>query len=130
MDDRKTVLRAKKKRKRTVITPDEVDVLESAFRIQSRPDRYAKIKLAKDLGKTENFISIWFQNRRARERRQSHPPARDDVRHTSRRDGNTCRTFSLTDEQEEPLDLSDKSPRPLLTLASPKSKVNLHNRIE
>ena len=63
--------RKKKKRKRTVISNEEIDRLEKFFSKEPRPDRLAKMDLAKELGKPEIFVSIWFQNRRARERKMS-----------------------------------------------------------
>lgn len=63
-----------KKRRRTVITPEEIERLEAEFRKEPKPDRNSKVELAKDLGKTENFINIWFQNRRAKERKMIKTP--------------------------------------------------------
>ncbi|KAK3604700.1 hypothetical protein CHS0354_008260 [Potamilus streckersoni] len=67
----------KRKRKRTFITPEEIEKLESLFLEDAKPHRDKKIDLAKQLGKTENFVNIWFQNRRAKERRKSLQEERD-----------------------------------------------------
>ncbi|KAH3857695.1 LIM/homeobox protein Lhx4-like [Dreissena polymorpha] len=110
MDVRKQFLRVKKKRKRTVITPEEMDTLETAFRKLPRPDRFAKITLAKELGKTENFVSIWFQNRRARERRLSQPTS--DIQGVcTQTDGTEAGGSEWVVHQSEPLDLSDRGQR-------------------
>lgn len=60
-----------KKRRRTVISPEEMEKLEDSFGKEPKPDRLAKLELAKDLAKPENFINIWFQNRRAKERKMN-----------------------------------------------------------
>jgi hypothetical protein len=61
----------KKKRKRTVICPKELEKLENLFQVEPWPSRSSKETLAFDIGKSENFISVWFQNRRARMRRET-----------------------------------------------------------
>ncbi|KAL3873261.1 hypothetical protein ACJMK2_036399 [Sinanodonta woodiana] len=67
----------KRKRKRTFITPEEIEKLECLFLEDAKPHRDKKIDLANELGKTENFVNIWFQNRRAKERRKSLQEERD-----------------------------------------------------
>ena len=58
-----------KKRRRTVISPDEIEKLEESFEKEQKPDRITKLELAKQLSKPESFVNIWFQNRRAKERK-------------------------------------------------------------
>ena len=67
-----------KKRRRTVITPDEIERLEDSFRAEPKPDRNLKLDLARELSKTENFINIWFQNRRAKERKLIKNPQEEE----------------------------------------------------
>ncbi len=55
-----------KKRKRTVISPEQLQKLERLHSEDSFPSRPQKQHLAKEIGKTEEFINIWFQNKRAR----------------------------------------------------------------
>lgn len=117
MDEEKRFTKAKKKRKRTVITPHEMEVLESSFRDQPRPDRFAKMRIAKQLGKPENFISIWFQNRRARERKStSHLETATALSASFPRTppmltlgpvGASVSSSPFFADQEEPLDLSE-----------------------
>ncbi|CAG2244497.1 unnamed protein product [Mytilus edulis] len=59
----------KKRRRRTIINSKDLEKLESLFKTSKWPDRAQKVRLSKAIGKTENFISTWFQNRRARMRR-------------------------------------------------------------
>lgn len=60
---------AKKRRRRTIISSKDLEKLEGLFKISKWPDRIQKGRLSKAIGKSENFISTWFQNRRARMRR-------------------------------------------------------------
>ncbi|XP_069118585.1 visual system homeobox 1-like isoform X2 [Argopecten irradians] len=59
----------KKKRKRTVISKKDLEKLEALFQQDKWPDRSKKMHLASVTSKSENFISTWFQNRRAKYRR-------------------------------------------------------------
>ncbi|XP_060070527.1 diencephalon/mesencephalon homeobox protein 1-A-like [Ylistrum balloti] len=59
----------KKKRKRTVIGKKDLEKLEGLFQQDKWPDRNKKMNLAVSISKSENFISTWFQNRRAKYRR-------------------------------------------------------------
>lgn len=59
----------KKRRRRTIISSKDLEKLEGLFKISKWPDRIQKGRLSKTIGKSENFISTWFQNRRARMRR-------------------------------------------------------------
>ncbi|OWF53392.1 diencephalon/mesencephalon homeobox protein 1-A-like [Mizuhopecten yessoensis] len=62
----------KKKRKRTVISKKDLEKLEALFQQDKWPDRSKKMHLAMVISKSENFISTWFQNRRAKFRRLQH----------------------------------------------------------
>lgn len=59
----------KKKRKRTIIPPEDMEKLEALFAGDQWPSRATKEALAREMDKSEHFVSIWFQNRRARARR-------------------------------------------------------------
>ena len=76
----------KKKRKRTVISAEEIYRLEKEFSKDPRPDRMTKIELGREMGKPENVISTWFQNRRAREKKMARMrSARDNISGTGER---------------------------------------------
>lgn len=61
---------SKKRRKRTMISPTELEKLESLFKSEAWPSRVNKVRLAEEIRKTEHFVSTWFQNRRARQKRE------------------------------------------------------------
>jgi hypothetical protein len=114
-DNKEIKKKLKKKRKRTVITAEEMIILESSFKMENRPDRLAKMRLAKQLGKNEGFISIWFQNRRARERREKKLSVSgnsgDDSHETVsfRTHSSSCQTTEKGDFEDQPLDLTKKA---------------------
>lgn len=51
-------------------TQEELRVLMRSFRRNPKPCHAVKERLAERLGTTYKRINIWFQNQRARERRQ------------------------------------------------------------
>ncbi|XP_045172857.1 paired box protein Pax-6-like [Mercenaria mercenaria] len=113
-NNKETKKKLKKKRKRTVITAEEMVILESSFKMENRPDRLSKMRLAKQMGKTEGFISIWFQNRRARERREkklsvSGNSGDDSHEPVSFRTASSCQTTEKGDSEDQPLDLTKKT---------------------
>ena len=56
----------KPRRKRTVIPAKELERLEKLFSENNWPNRQQKQSLAADLGRSKQFVNIWFQNKRAR----------------------------------------------------------------
>lgn len=60
----------KRKRKRTVIPETHYDKLEKLFQRETWPNRAKKEALAQEIGQSEHFVSVWFQNRRARMKRE------------------------------------------------------------
>ena len=60
----------KRKRKRTVIPDTHIDKLEKLFQRETWPNRAKKEALALEIGQSEHFVSVWFQNRRARMKRE------------------------------------------------------------
>lgn len=61
----------KGKRRRTMISAIELEQLENYFLQDMWPSRKKKELLAQQMCKSERFVDIWFQNRRARMRRLS-----------------------------------------------------------
>ena len=85
----------KPRRKRTVITPDQLDKLETSFKQEPWPHRSRKENIAKDLDKPEPFVSIWFQNKRARVKREEEM-AKQGLQHDQKVKG------SYSDENKAP----------------------------
>ena len=59
-----------RKRKRTTISPDQLNLLENLYDDQQWPTKIQKEQLAHDLGRSETFVSVWFQNKRARVKKE------------------------------------------------------------
>lgn len=61
----------KGKRVRTFITPQQLKILKSVYLITPRPDLTERLRISKMTGLDMRVVQVWFQNRRAKERRLS-----------------------------------------------------------
>ncbi|XP_064648767.1 LIM/homeobox protein Lhx4-like [Lineus longissimus] len=57
------------KRPRTSITAKQLETLKVAYNISSKPARHVREKLSKETGLDMRVVQVWFQNRRAKEKR-------------------------------------------------------------
>ncbi|XP_013401844.1 retinal homeobox protein Rax [Lingula anatina] len=69
-DDVLTGIQLRKRRKRSIITPCELQKLNQLYKRDHWPSRGSKALLAKEIGKNTEFVTTWFQNRRAKARRE------------------------------------------------------------
>ena len=57
------------KRPRTTITPKQLDVLIGAYNAGPKPTRVVREQVAQETGLDMRVVQVWFQNRRAKEKR-------------------------------------------------------------
>eukprot|EP00800_Vazella_pourtalesii_P001545 TRINITY_DN11428_c0_g1_i1.p1 TRINITY_DN11428_c0_g1~~TRINITY_DN11428_c0_g1_i1.p1 ORF type:complete len:222 (+),score=30.96 TRINITY_DN11428_c0_g1_i1:317-982(+) len=69
MRSREVDLEVHQKRPRTSITSSQVDLLKNAYNRSSKPSRQTREQLAQDTGLDMRVVQVWFQNRRAKEKR-------------------------------------------------------------
>ena len=62
--------RPKFRRSRTIFNTEQLEVLEQHFQRHKYPDVKHRKKISEEIGLPEERIQIWFQNRRAKDKRQ------------------------------------------------------------
>lgn len=80
MDDKKLVCKAdyeaakardgNQKRPRTTITAKQLEILRASYTTSSKPSRHVREQLAQETGLDMRVVQVWFQNRRAKDKRQ------------------------------------------------------------
>lgn len=92
--------KCKKRRKRTVIVPETLKRLEDVFAEERWPSRPAKLKLAQELNQTEQFVNIWFQNKRARMKREQAKIRQETEKNEDLARQQVQNFFEVSDEEE------------------------------
>lgn len=67
------------KRTRTIMTPEQNNVLMKFFLIDPFPSTETRKNLAKSLGIRPRTVQIWFQNQRQKAKNRSHGVQRSDI---------------------------------------------------
>lgn len=94
-DDSKRTRRPKKKnaltqqdrnKKRMRATPRQLETLKRAFEVNMLPNRLQREEIGREIDMTERSVQIWFQNKRAKNKKQlrdqsDHPSSGSDGRH-------------------------------------------------
>lgn len=57
------------KRPRTTITAKQLEILRTAYNISPKPSRHVREQLSQETGLDMRVIQVWFQNRRAKDKR-------------------------------------------------------------
>lgn len=57
------------KRPRTTITAKQLEVLKAAYLASPKPTRHTREQLAQETGLDMRVVQVWFQNRRAKDKR-------------------------------------------------------------
>ncbi|KAK3105714.1 hypothetical protein FSP39_004073 [Pinctada imbricata] len=60
----------KKFRMRSLINDEQLAVLKSYYQMNPRPRKYELIRIGNEIGFSKRVVQVWFQNMRARDRRQ------------------------------------------------------------
>lgn len=67
------------KRPRTTITPKQLDVLVAAYNASPKPSRQVREQVAAETGLDMRVVQVWFQNRRAKNKRLKNDSTDSDV---------------------------------------------------
>lgn len=125
------------KRPRTTIASQQQDVLKVAYAKTSRPSRQVREELAKETGLTARVVQVWFQNKRAKERRsqkESHEVTKSSRGSSKSKRGGGMRTSPPTEElaafeEELTTDTSSKGQIPRKTRSQRTSAVGQSSHV-
>lgn len=120
-------------RKRTHLSSSQVSTLEASFKENSLPDSTTRSRLAKELSVTERTVQIWFQNRRAKEKKMRARFTEDHKREpTVPRYQPTFRSMMTPEAFEQPneSDSIQKRPRSISKPEKPKASLQLTSEQE
>lgn len=78
------------KRPRTTITAKQLEILRASYTASSKPSRHVREQLAQETGLDMRVVQVWFQNRRAKDKRQK------------KEDGDTMSPTATTPGAESP----------------------------
>ena len=59
------------KRPRTIITSEQLKILNKAYSVSPKPSRAEREQLANETGLEPRVVQVWFQHRRAKNKRSS-----------------------------------------------------------
>uniref|UniRef100_A0A1L8DIC1 Putative transcription factor n=1 Tax=Nyssomyia neivai TaxID=330878 RepID=A0A1L8DIC1_9DIPT len=99
------------KRPRTTITAKQLETLKSAYNNSPKPARHVREQLSQDTGLDMRVVQVWFQNRRAKEKRLKKDAGRTRWSQYFRsiKGGGSPRHDKLLDKDELKVDLDSFS---------------------
>ncbi|XP_057651181.1 LIM/homeobox protein Lhx3 isoform X1 [Diorhabda carinulata] len=99
------------KRPRTTITAKQLETLKTAYNNSPKPARHVREQLSQDTGLDMRVVQVWFQNRRAKEKRLKKDAGRTrwSQYFRSMKGGSSPRHDKLLDKDEMKVDLDSFS---------------------
>ena len=89
------------KRPRTTINSQQLDALKRAYNNSVKPARQVREKLSAETGLDMRVVQVWFQNRRAKEKRLRKDVGRHQHLHRQQQQQwSTCRRVPVVDRDE------------------------------
>uniref|UniRef100_A0A0K0FMH0 Homeobox protein ceh-14 (inferred by orthology to a C. elegans protein) n=1 Tax=Strongyloides venezuelensis TaxID=75913 RepID=A0A0K0FMH0_STRVS len=110
------------KRPRTTISAKSLETLKQAYQTSSKPARHVREQLAADTGLDMRVVQVWFQNRRAKEKRLKKDVGR---RWMNNKNNNSSRANSYTSGKT--IDSDSGSPPGSILSESPMFTSNFHD---